>query len=59
MPSKEGNVYPPGMSTDRDLHKQLPKAGTLGSTPNFSDESSNTLDDDPAIAKMAAEGGAS
>jgi len=59
MPSKEGNVYPPGTSTDTDLHKKLPKAGTLGSAPDFSDESSNTLDDDPAIAKMAVEGGAS
>jgi len=58
MLSKEWNVYPPGTSTDTDLCKKLPKAGTLGSAPNFSDKSSNTLDDDPAIAKMAAEGGA-
>ena len=59
MPSKEGNIYPPGMSTDTDLCKKLPKAGTLGSAPDFSDESSNTLDDDLAIAKMAVEGGVS
>jgi len=57
-PSKEGNIYPPGMSTNRDLHKKLPQTGTLGSALNFMNESSDTRDDDPAITKMAAEGGA-
>jgi len=58
-PTKEGNVYPPGTSTDSDLRKRLPQIGILGSTPDFAYGSSNTEDDDPAIAKMAVEGGVS
>ena len=58
-PHKEGNVYPPGTSTDMDCHRKLPTTGTLGSAPNVSAKSNDTDDSDPAIAKMAAEGGAS
>ena len=46
------------MSTYIDLHKNLPKAGTLGSAPNISEVSNDTDDSDPAIAKMGVEGGA-
>jgi len=58
-PIKEGNVYPPGTSTDTDLRKKLPFVSILESTPNSSDDSSDTVNSDPAIAKLAAEGGAS
>ncbi|KIM36591.1 hypothetical protein M413DRAFT_13916 [Hebeloma cylindrosporum] len=57
-PHKEGNIYPPGISADKDLQKKLPHAGTLKYTSNTLDESSDTVDNDPAIAKMAAEEGA-
>ena len=52
---KEGNVYPPGTSTDTDRHKCLLRYSAT-SIPN-SGQSSNTVVGDPGHAKIAMEGG--
>ena len=55
---KDGNVYPPGTSTDTDRRRKLPDANSATSVPN-SGQSSNTVDGDPGLtAKPATEGGA-
>ena len=55
---KDGNVYPPGTSTDTDRRRKLPDANSATSVPN-SGQSSNTVDGDPGShAKLATEGGA-
>jgi len=54
---KDGNIYPPGTSTDTDRHQRLPDANSATSIPN-SGQSSNTVEGDPAHAKSAMEGGA-
>ena len=53
---KDGNVYPPGTSTDTDRRRKLPDANSATSVPN-SGQSSNT-EGDPGHAKSATEGGA-
>ena len=53
---KEGNVYPPGTSTDTDSRKHLWRYSTT-SIPN-SGQSSNTAVGDPGHAELATEGGA-
>ena len=53
---KEGNIYPPGTSTDTNRHKRLWRYSAT-SIPN-SGQSSNTVQGDPGHAKLATEEGA-
>jgi hypothetical protein len=54
---KDGNIYPPGTSTDTDRRQKLPDANSATSVPTLG-QSSNTDEVDPGHAKLATEGGA-
>ncbi|KDR83045.1 hypothetical protein GALMADRAFT_16745, partial [Galerina marginata CBS 339.88] len=59
---KDGNVYPPGTSTDTDRRRRLPATGKPISAPNSgrtADELDTHSERDLDIAKLAAEGGVS